>query len=113
MLRITRTPHILKVGRYTAHMVEPNEYLDLFLGLDTGKNICKAELNEIVLHSMPNGWAKQDFIQSFYFETSPFKEAIYMFDHMEIAESIYEGGAEPSDRFHTNLSNTITLYSIY
>ena len=45
---------------------------------------------------MPNSWSKQAYVQGFDCESITFKEAVNMFDCMEISESIYEGVVEPS-----------------
>ena len=45
---------------------------------------------------MPNSWSKQAYVQGFDCESISFKKAINMFDHIEIAESIYEDVVEPS-----------------
>ena len=48
------------------------------------------ELNEILIHSMLNGWGEKYFLEGLDFEAVPFKEAIDMFERTEIAERIYE-----------------------
>ena len=67
-----------------------------------GKNICKAELNGIVSHSIPIGWGMQNFLHGFYSETVYFKRLINIFECTEIVESIYEGVVEPSTKKLTN-----------
>ena len=52
------------------------------------------ELNENLLNITTNSWSKQVYVQGFYFEPITFKEAVNMFEHMKIAESIYEGVLE-------------------
>ena len=54
------------------------------------------ELNEILLNSMPQNWSQQAYVQGFYCETISFEKAVNMFEHMEIAESIYQGVVTPS-----------------
>ena len=39
---------------------------------------------------MPNSWSKQAYVQVFDCESITFKAFFDMFEHMEIAESIYE-----------------------
>ena len=58
--------------------------------------ISVTELNEILLNSMPNRRSKQAYVQGFYCESITFKKAVDRFEHVEIAESIYEGVVEPS-----------------
>ena len=45
---------------------------------------------------MPNSWSRQFYVQGFYWEYITFKNAVNMFEHMEITESIYKGVVEPS-----------------
>ena len=44
---------------------------------------------------MPNRWYKQAYVQGFGCESITFKKSVNMFDHMEIAESIYKGWILP------------------
>ena len=50
------------------------------------------ELNKILLHAVINSWARQSYIQGWDFEGRSYKETCDMFERMEIAGSIYEGG---------------------
>ena len=54
------------------------------------------DLNEILLNSMPNSWSKQAYVQGFDCKYITFKNIVNMFEHMDIAETIYEGVVEPS-----------------
>ena len=81
----------LTVRRYAACLIDLNEYLAYFLGETLTDNISVAELNEILLDSMPTIWSKQSYVQGFDCELKTFKKAVNMFEGMEIAESIYEG----------------------
>ena len=45
---------------------------------------------------MPNSLYKRDYVQRFDCKSILFHKYVNMFDHMEIAESIYEGVVEPS-----------------
>ena len=49
------------------------------------------ELNVILLNSIPNIWYKQAHVKVFDCNYIYFKNAVNMFERMEIAESIYEG----------------------
>ena len=40
---------------------------------------------------MPNSWSKQAYVQSFDCKSIIFKKAVNKFEHMDMAESIYEG----------------------
>ena len=42
------------------------------------------------MHSIPNGWSRQVYVQGFYFEAVTLKQAIRMFERMDIYENIYE-----------------------
>ena len=53
------------------------------------------DLNEILLHSMPNLWDGNYFLQGFGFGVVPLKKEINMFEHMNISASIYEVAVEP------------------
>ena len=48
-----------------------------------------AELNEILINSMPNVWSKQAYVQSFDCDTISFLKDVNMFERMEIAEINY------------------------
>ena len=56
------------------------------------------ELNEILLNSMPNSWYKQAYVQGFDCEYILYKKAVNMFEHIEIAEIVYEGVVTPSSK---------------
>ena len=45
---------------------------------------------------MPNIWSRQAYVRGFGCESFTFKKYINMFEHMEIAESIYKCVVEPS-----------------
>ena len=50
------------------------------------------ELNRIFLHAVPSSWEKQSYLQGWEFKGSTYKETCNMFDHMEVADQLYEGG---------------------
>ena len=54
------------------------------------------ELKEILINSMPNSCSNQAYVQVFDCEYITFNKTINMFEHMEIAESIYKGVVEYS-----------------
>ena len=66
------------------------------------------ELKKIILHAVPNSWKKKDYIQVWDSEGRPYKDTRDMFDHMEIVESIYEGGS-PSKNTQQAESNHASL----
>ena len=43
--------------------MEINKCLPLFTGYREDKKIPPEELNDILLHAVPNGWAKQAYLQ--------------------------------------------------
>ena len=51
------------------------------------------DLNKIILHAVQKYWTRQAYIQGWDFEGRSYKETCDMFERMEIAEAIYEGGA--------------------
>ena len=63
--RRIRKPRVLKVRFYAACLIDFNKYLTLFPGEKLTDNIGVAELNEILLNSMPNSWIKQEYVQVF------------------------------------------------
>ena len=50
------------------------------------------DLNDILLQAVPNGWAKQAYIQGWDFEMNRYKATCKLFERMEVAEKIYKGG---------------------
>ena len=60
-----RKTHILRVRRYYACIIEPNEHLDEFYRGKASDKIGKTELNKILLNTIPNGWNKKAYIQGF------------------------------------------------
>ena len=73
--------------------------------------ISVTELNEILLNSMPNRRSKQAYVQGFYCESITFKKAVDRFEHVEIAESIYEGVVEPSYKKPTREDANLSCHS--
>ena len=86
----------LKVRRYAARLIDLNEYLASFPGENVTAKIGVTKLNYILLNIMLNSWPKQEYVQGFDCKSYYFKEAVNMFEHMDIAESIYEGVITPS-----------------
>ena len=69
-----------------------NNYVPLFPGLDTTKKMTPEELNGVLLNSVPNARSKQIYLQGWDFEIKTYKETCAMFNQMEIAEQVHEGG---------------------
>ena len=86
----------LIVRRYAARLIDINEYLDSFPGATLADKIGVTELNEILLNSMYTSQSKQSYVQGFDCGSILFKKAVNMFQHKEIAESIYGGVVEAS-----------------
>ena len=99
MYHIIRNLHASKSRLYAVSMVEPNVYLAVFLGLDTGKFFCDAELNAIMLHTMTNGWGKNYFFQGLILGRWIIRSNQYVWTYMGIEESIYEGVVETSTKY--------------
>ena len=96
MRRCMKKPRSLKVRRYATRIIDLNEYLAYFPGATMADKIGVNELNKILLNSLINSWSKKAYVEGFDCETISFKKTVHMFEHMEIAESIYEGVATPS-----------------
>ena len=43
----------------------------------------KLDMNEILLHSMPNGWYKKEYVQVLESEFKTFRKSDSMFKHMK------------------------------
>ena len=65
MRRGIKKPRSLTVRRYTARLIDLNEYLASFPRAALTDNIGVTKLNEILLNSMPNSWSKQAYVQGF------------------------------------------------
>ena len=65
--------------------MELNNHLSLYPGSDAAKKMDPEEINKILLHAVPNLWAKQAYIQVWNFEGRSYKETCNMFKRMEIA----------------------------
>ena len=72
MRRCIESPHSLKVRRYDVRLIYLNGYLASFQGAIMDDNIGVTELNEILLHSMPNSYSKQAYVQGLDCETISF-----------------------------------------
>ena len=53
-----RKPGELMFRHYAAHMVKLNKHLAVFTGSNTDNKNIETEINDILLHSIPNGWGK-------------------------------------------------------
>ena len=50
------------------------------------------DLNEILLHAVPNGWEKKFYIHGWDFDTKSYKAMCQLFERIEVAEKIYKSG---------------------
>ena len=67
MRRAMHKPRDLPFKRFTARLTELNNYLPLFPGSSAAKKTPPEDLNGIILHAVPNGWAKQAYLQGWEF----------------------------------------------
>ena len=88
-----RKPQDIQLKRSSAQLTELNNYLPRFPGSRNSKKMGLEELNEILLQSVPSSWARQAYIWGWDFKGRTYKDTCDMFERMEIAEAIYEGGA--------------------
>ena len=51
-------PRELMLRRYAAHMVKLSQHLVVFPGSNHNNKNVETEINDIILHSIPNGWGK-------------------------------------------------------
>ena len=78
----------LKVRHYAAHLVDLNEYWAGRPGSNISEKICVTEINYF-LNSMPNSCINQAYVQGSGCEYITIKEAVNVFEQMEISEYIY------------------------
>ena len=86
----------LKLRHYVARLIGMNEYLASFLETTLADKMDVTELDDIILNRIRTSWYKQAYVQGFDYEYILFKNAVNMFENMEIPESIYQGVVEPS-----------------
>ena len=77
---------------FAAKPTKLNNDLYRFPGSSSSKKMAPEELNDILLHAVPNAWAKQAYLQGRYFEGRIYNGICEIFEHMEIIEQFYEGG---------------------
>ena len=58
----------LKLQGYDEQLEYASQYITFLPGFGTTKNVNKAEINNIIIHSVPNRWAKKTHIKSFNLE---------------------------------------------
>ena len=65
------------------------------------------EMNNILIHYLPNGWSKKSCIQSFKFWSESYSTANDLFNITEAAKTFYEGFAKPSESQHKNMPTAL------
>ena len=73
-----KKPSALPIQRLAARLTDLNNYLPLFLVFDAYKNMEEEKMNEILLHDVPNSWAKQSYLQGWYFGARGYRETYEM-----------------------------------
>ena len=60
--------------------------------MSASKKMPTEEIKEILLHVVPDGWAKQAYLQGLGFDMKSYKATCDLFKIMEVAEQLYESG---------------------
>ena len=89
MLRGMKKTRSVSVSRYEARLIDINEYLASFPEANFTDKISVTKLYDILPNNMHTSWSKQAYVQGFHYEPITFKKAVNMYEHMEIAKSIY------------------------
>ena len=63
MRRAMRKPRSMPFKNFAARLTEMNNFLPLFPGSEASKKMETEELNEILLHAVPNAWAKKSYLK--------------------------------------------------
>ena len=79
MRRAMRKPQDLQFKIFMERLTNLNNYLPLFPGSNAAKNMDPEAFNNILLHTVPNSWARQAYIQGWDFEGRSYKETCDMF----------------------------------
>ena len=82
MRRAMRKAQDLQFKIFASRLTEVNNCLPLLPGLSVAKKMDPEELNEVLLHAVPNSWAQQSHIQGWDFEERSYKETCDMFERM-------------------------------
>ena len=69
-------PWSLNIRFCAEHLNYLDGYLAIFPGSNEFNNMVKAKLDEILLHSMTNGWSKQAYLQRFYSDIATLKKVV-------------------------------------
>ena len=82
MRRAMRKAQDLQFKIFASRLTEVNNCLPLLPGLSVAKKMDPEELNEVLLHAVPNSWAQQSHIQGWDFEERSYKETCDMLERM-------------------------------
>ena len=82
---------MLPFNIFDVRLTNINSYLHLLSGSEKINNLNEADLNKILIHAVPNGWAKHSYLQGWYFESNTIKETCDMLEIMDIPEKVYKG----------------------
>ena len=88
-----RKRRYLPFNVFSAWQTKLNNYLPLSPGSSASKKIARKKLNKIFFRTVLNVWAKQAYIQGWYFDGRSYKDTCDMFERMNIEEQVYKGGA--------------------
>ena len=82
MSRAIQEPQGLLIKIFYARLTELINYLPIFPVSSAADKMDPEELNKIILHVVPNSWAKQAYIQGWDFEGRSYKDTCDMFERM-------------------------------
>ena len=84
MRRAMCKPREIHRKKVAARLTELINKLLILPGSCFSKKMIPEEINEILLHSVPNAWAKQAYLQGWDFDRRTYKDTCDIFEHMEI-----------------------------
>ena len=90
MRHTIRKPLYMPFENFFTRLIEVNNFLSLFPGLDASNMMPTENLKKILLHVVPNECLNQYYLQGWDFETKTFEETCDMLEQMEITEHLYE-----------------------
>ena len=77
-----RKPLSLLFMRFSAQLMEPKNDITLFTGSNVANNMPPENLNEILLHTGPNGWENKYYLQEWDFKGGIYKETCEVFEQI-------------------------------
>ena len=81
-------PQIILLNCFAARLTEMNNLLTLYPGSDISKKMSSKDLNEILLHAIPNDWSEQSYRQRWDLEMKTCKETCAMLEILELSEHV-------------------------